>query len=515
MKQNLLKLLTLLFATNCFSQAPIIEWEKSFGGSNLDYPRNALVTSDGGYILFGNTQSNDGDVTNNHGGSDLWIVKMSGSGTLQWQKTLGGSGNEYGESIRETADGYIIVGYTYSNNGDVVGHHGGGNPDAWIVKLNTSGVIQWQKTLGTTDLETGRNIIATADGGYIVVAEKSVTIVQGPTTYSTTQYWIIKLDATGTVQWEKVYGGIGNSKPYDVLQTDDGGYVVIGETSAHDRDVVGNHAPLESVDIWMLKLTPTGEISWQKCYGGSLYERGFRIIKTNDGGYIIAGDSDSSNGDLTENKGYDDIWILKINNIGTIEWQKVFGGTTTDFVFDIFQTADSGYIFTGYTDSIDGDVVGNHGDCDAWVVKINSTGTILWQKTLGGSLCDSAFNIKPTSDGGFFMAGYNSSNDGNATQNHGSRDFWAVKLSQENLSAATFEKIKLSLFPNPASSQLNLQMENNETIDKIKITDLSGKLILEQNNNTNQVNTQNLASGIYFIQAFSGTNNYIAKFIKE
>lgn len=507
----------LFLATNIFSQAPVIEWQKSFGGSGLDYPRNALVTSDGGYIMLGNTQSNNGDVTNNHGSSDIWIVKLNALGVLQWQKTLGGSNNESAESIRETPDGYIIIGNTYSNDGDVVGFHGGGNPDVWIVKLNTVGAIQWQKTLGTTTYESGYNIIATSDGGYLAIANKNLTVVQGPTIYDTTQYWIIKLSSTGVVQWEKVYGGIGNSTPHDLLQTDDGGFMVVGETSAHDGDIVGNHGSAESVDIWLLKLTSAGDISWQKCYGGSYYERAFRIVKTSDGGYIIAGDSDSNDGDLlgTTHISYTSIWIIKIDSQGVIEWQKNYGGSQTNYSFDIFQTADSGYVFCGYTDSNDIDVTGNHGSCDAWVVKINALGIIQWQKTIGGSQCDSAFTIKPTSDDGFFMSGYNSSSDGDATQNNGLRDYWAVKLSAENLSNASFEENKLTVFPNPASNRLNLSITNNLTINKVKITDLLGKFVYEQTDNTHQINIENLTSGIYFIQVFTNESEYKTKFIKQ
>lgn len=518
MKKILLKLFLLLFVTNIFSQAPVIEWQKSFGGSGTEFSRNSLVTSDGGYILFGNSNSNDGDVTNNHGDSDLWIVKLNELGVMQWQKTYGGSNSEFAESIRETSDGYIVIGYTYSDDGDIVGFHGGGNADVWILKLNNSGVIEWQKTLGTSNYEAGKNIISTSDGGYLIIAEKSLTIVQGQTTYGTTQYWIIKIGSTGIVQWEKIYGGIGSSRPSDVLQTDEGGYMVLGETSAHDGDVIGNHGPAEREDIWLLNLTSTGDISWQKCYGGSLYERAFRIIKTSEGGYIIAGDSDSNDGDLagtTYYNDYTDIWILKINNFGEIEWQRNYGGSDINYSFDIFETTDSGYVFCGYTRSNDGDVIGNHGECDAWIVKINTLGVIQWQKTLGGSLCDSAFNIKPTTDNGFFVSGYSSSNDGDCTQNLGLRDYWAVKLSAENLSNTAFEENKLMLFPNPANTQLNLKIKNNLTIDKVKITDISGKQVFVQTNSIQQIDIKHLTTGMYFIQVFSEGKKYQAKFIKE
>lgn len=510
------KLLLVFFTINCFAQAPAIEWQMSYGGSNFDYPRNSLMTSDGGYIMFGYSSSNDGNITNNHGSFDFWVIKINEFGELQWQKTLGGSNAEYGESIRETSDGYIVVGNTYSNDGDVNGLNGV-NSDAWIVKLNYYGEIQWQKTMGNSGNDRATNIITTSDGGYIVTAEKNMGIQQGTTYYETAQYWIIKIGSEGNTQWEKTYGGIGNSIPYDILQTSDGGYVVLGETSSHNGDVIGNHGPLESVDIWLLKLNSIGDIIWQSCYGGSGYERGFKIIETNNNGFIIAGDSDSNDGDLmgTIHNGYSDIWIIKIDSIGVIEWQKNYGGSFTNYAFDIFQTSDNGYVFAGYTDSIDGDVIGNHGSCDAWVVKISSSGTIQWQKTIGGSECDAALNIKPSSDGGYFMSGYNSSNDGDATENNGSRDFWAVKLFPEQLSITTFQQENMTVYPNPTNNILNLKFPNDDVIESLIISDFLGKEVLNSNENLKQINVNNLSKGFYIINASSSFKKYQSKFIKQ
>ncbi len=164
----------------------------------------------------------------------------------------------------------------------------------------------------------------------------------------------------------------------------------------------------------------TPVISWQKCFGGSKSEEAKSIQQTSDGGYIVAGYSASTNGAVTENHGDSDYWVVKLNSTGNISWQKSFGGSYHDEARSIQQTSDGGYIVAGYSESTDGDVTGNHGDSDYWVVKLNSTGNILWQKSLGGSDDDEANSIQQTSDGGYIVAGYSQSTDGDVTGHHGS-----------------------------------------------------------------------------------------------
>jgi len=194
-----------------------------------------------------------------------------------------------------------------------------------------------------------------------------------------------------------------------------------------DGDVNGNHG---DADYWIVKLNSTGNIMWQKSYGGSSADYAESIKQTTDGGYIIAGFSESTDGDVTENYGYADYWIVKLNSTGNIMWQKSYGGSSRDEAFSIQQTSDGGYIVAGYSESTDGDVTGNYSEYDYWVVKLNSTGNIMWQKCLGGSGTDWAFSIQKTADSGYIVAGRSHSTDGDVTGHHGDADFWVVKLSK-------------------------------------------------------------------------------------
>jgi gliding motility-associated-like protein len=324
-------------------------------------------TNDGGYIVAGTSYSNDGDVSGNHGEADAWVVKLSSIGAIEWQKSLGGSGYDGSNFIQQTNDGgYILAAKSLSNDWDVSGNHGSG--DCWVVKLSNIGAIEWQKSLGGSG----------SDGGH------------------------------------------------SIQQTNDGGYIVAGTSNSNDGDVSGNHGGL---DYWVVKLTSVGAIEWQKSLGGSASEQSFSIELTNDGGYILSGFSESNDGDVSGNHGYIDYWVVKLSNIGTIEWQKSLGGSSAEMAFSIQQTNDGGYVVAGYSMSNDGDVSNTIGFVDSWVVKLTSIGAIEWQKSLGGLSVETANAIQQTNDGGYIVGGYSTSNDGDVSGNHGDHDYWVVKLS--------------------------------------------------------------------------------------
>ncbi|OAA31353.1 hypothetical protein AT15_07600 [Kosmotoga arenicorallina S304] len=400
------------------------QWQRCLGGSSYDYAISIIQTNDGGYVVAGWTASNDGDVSGNHGYYDYWVVKLNNTGAIQWQKCLGGSYNDWAKSVYQTNDGgYVVAGITYSSDGDVSGNHG--YSDYWVVKLDSTGNIQWQKCLGGSYNDWAESIIQTSDGGYVVAGftESNDGDVTG--NHGERDYWVVKLDGTGDIQWQRCLGGSGDDYAWSIIQTRDGGYVVAGITYSNDGDVSGNHG---YYDYWVVKLNNTGAIQWQKCLGGSSYDYAISIIQTNDGGYVVAGWTASNDGDVSGNHGYYDYWVVKLNNTGAIQWQKCLGGSSYDFVYSIIQTNDGGYVVAGYTDSNDGDVSGNHGGLDYWVVKLDSTGAIQWQKCFGGSNNDYAYSIYQTSDGGYVVAGYTDSNDGEVSGNHGDADYWVVKF---------------------------------------------------------------------------------------
>jgi hypothetical protein len=506
------KLLLVLFTVNCFAQAPTIQWQKNYGGTNAETVRSITLTSDNGYILIGDTNSNDTNVTGNHGNGDCWVVKIDQNGILQWQKTLGGSFTDQAANIKQTPDGgYILAATTYSHDGDITSNHG--TADYWVVKLSSTGAIEWQKTLGGSVADQAKSIALTNDGGYIVSGLSQSNDGDLTFNHGLNDYWIVKLDANGTILWQKSYGSTGNEEANDIKQTTDGGYIIAGITTDDvNGDVTQNYGQL---DFWVVKTNMSGTIEWQKSYGGNNTDRAYSIQQTLDNGFIVTGGVQSLNGLAAGNHGYSDFWVIKLDELGNIQWKKTFGGTNYDEAYHIIQTNDGNYIVIGNTSSTNGDVIANHGTTDGWILKLDATGSILWQKSVGGTLGDYAKEIKQTPDNGYIIAGYGNSTDGDATQNYGNTDFWIVKLSPDTLSNPKSEINTLTLFPNPVNNLLNLQTPNDILIDKIKIIDLTGKVMLEQTDNSHQLNTQNLASGMYLLQAFSGENKYTTKFIKE
>lgn len=329
----------------------------------------------------------------------------------------------------------MLSGFTRSSDGDVTGIHGNsGNADCWLVKIDSLGNIIWQKTFGGSKEEAMYGTVnQTFDGGYIFVARSQSS--DGDLTFNhggVDDAWVVKLDGNGNIEWQHSYGGSDRDEPYCIQQTSDSGYIFVGDTYSSDGDITSNHG---SYDCWVVKLDKKGIIEWQKTYGGSGEDAGYYIEQTSDGEYIVAGGSSSRDGDLPANRGYWDLWVMKLNTSGSIIWNKTFGGSWDDYAYCIHETKDGGFIVSGDTRSPDGDVTGyhgNYGEHDGWVLKLSSQGDLRWQKTLGGSSLEEAYDIKETSDGGYIFTGSALSDDGDVVGHHGTvdkSDFWVVKLN--------------------------------------------------------------------------------------
>ena len=434
-----------------FSQAPPISWQKCLGGSAYEGAESLQQTSDGGFIMAGFASSNDGDVSGWHEGYwmnfddfgpwvDVWVVKLNSSGAISWQKCLGGSQYDVGYAIQQTTDGgYIVAGLTASNNnGDVSGWHGNfpyNYPDAWVVKLNSSGSITWQKCLGGYDDDRAYSVQQTSDGGYIVGGYTHSNDGDVSGNHGNDDYWVVKLDASGTISWQKCLGGTGYEKCESIQQTTDGGYILSGTTTSNNGDVTGNHG---LSDFWVVKLNSSGTLTWQKCLGGSSYDYNGAIQQTFEGGYIVCGSTYSNDGDVNGNHGGNDFWVVKLDASGLPTWQNCLGSSGNEEAFDVQQTLEGGYVVAGWTNWNDGDVSGWHegyyedaggNSPDEWIVNLTSSGSLAWQKCLGGFHNDQAFSVQQTSDGGYIVGGLTFSNEADVSGNHGMDDAWVVKLS--------------------------------------------------------------------------------------
>lgn len=518
MKEKLLILITSLIFLTSFSQAPSVEWQKSFGGTQEDIAKCVLQTPDGGFIVAGSTASNDGDCTDNHGGWDFLVVKTDNTGAVVWKKCYGGSNNDKANTIIKTNDGgYLIGGETNSIDGDITGNTlpNFGLGYNWIVKINQTGTIQWQKFMpvnGETSSSV-KTIIETSSSSFIITGD--TYFPNGGNGYGDIYIATVGNDGSYNPIANIIIGGGFNDFVNDMKATNDGGYIIVGNTNSSDGFFSDtNNFDSSYEDIWVVKLTSNFTVEWLKLFGGGNSEQAFSVEQTNDGSFIVFGKTDSSDGDITQNQGNSDYWLLKLDVQGVLVWQKTYGGTGNDGGYNIKKTNDGGFILAGRSVSTDGDITLNNGGWDYWIMKIDSLGNIIWQKCYGGTGTDYAFSMDLTSDGGIIFAGQSWPNVLGENGNQGFFDFSLIKLSSSQLSTIIFDSNILSVYPNPVTTTLNIKSDQI-ALDKIIVTDCTGKIILEQTENLNSLNTENFAKGIYFLKGLSQDKALLIKFIKQ
>lgn len=497
--------LFLIYSTLAAQSAPSIEWQKALGGTHGESANAVQQTSDGGYIVAGHSMSNDGDVSGNHGGGDYWIVKLNSAGDIQWQKSLGGSNVDDAQSIRQTTDGgYIIAGSSNSSDGDISGNHG--NYDYWIVKLDSSGNMQWQKSLGGSSVDMAQSIQQTSEGGYIVAGSSSSNDGDVNGNHGGGDYWIVKLDINGNIQWQKSLGGSSSEQVNSVQQTFDGGYIIAGTTVSTDGDITISYG---NNDFWVVKLDSGGNMQWQKTLGNIGDNIGYYAQQTFDGGYIAVGTSFNPS---NLESGLPDYWVIKLSNNGTIQWDKYFGGSFHDNAITIRQTPEWEYIVAGWTASNNGQVTNHHGNLDYWIIKLDGSGNLKWEKTLGGPDFEYLTAVELTADNGYIVSGSTGSTSGDVTGHHGLIDAWVVKLSPEQLGISESQQMtQPNLYPNPAKDFFyadNLPQESN-----IDITDMSGRKIFSQKYHEKKIkiNTSAFSEGIYIVQIKSKEKIILSK----
>ena len=411
-----------------------IDFVKTFGGSKNDSGQSVIATNDGGYAILGFTQSNDGDITDSQNQNyKYWVLKFSNQDVLEWSKTYGGTLDDRGQSIIQTSDGgYALLGSSTSNDGDV--SNNSGSVDLWLAKLNVSGDIVWQNSFGFLGIDSGTSIIETADGGYLLTGVLDVTASGGAgnsnrmtSRHAGGDYWVLKLSALGAMEWSRYYGGNFTDTPEGVVQLNDGGYMIVGGSDSDDTDISSN---IGSYDFWVIRISATGELVWEKSFGGEEIDEARAIVATSDGNFLIAGDTRSDSNDVSLNRGSADMWVLKIDGSGNILWENTFGGTNFDVARATIKSQDNGFILAGSSRSDNGDVSQNKGQNDAWVVKIDSNGSLVWETSFGGSNIDFAYGIAERNDGTIIVVGDTTSNDGDISNNQGFTDLFVCKLKQ-------------------------------------------------------------------------------------
>ena len=391
-----LSLMLVLFSTckkdDCecnTANVPTIEWQRSIDNNNDAAINSVQQTTDGNYILAG-TKRNDLNSR------DYWIAKLNSNADIEWEKTYGGSSTDEAKSIQQTTDGgYIVAGHSYSVNGDVTNNNGGN--DAWILKLNANGDIEWQKTYGGSSSDYLTNIKQTADGGYIAVGYTGSNDGDVPNNQGYFDAWIIKLDANRNLEWSKTFGGTNEDWINNTQQTTNGEYLFVGGTNSNDGDITNNHG---NTDLWVIKLQANGNLSWQKTYGGNNSDAASCIQKTNDGHYIVAGSSSSNDGDITNSHGDNDAWVIKIDDLGNLLKQTTVGTNNIERANSILQTHDNNFLITGSLENANSNIN------SIFLAALDTDCNLLWQRQIPQENSDTfAKYILETPDCGYLVFG--------------------------------------------------------------------------------------------------------------
>lgn len=411
-----------------------VEWVRTFGGSGEETAQAVIATADGGYAVLGFTNSTDGDVFGKSTPvNDYWLLKFDAQGDLQWNKTYGGSKDDRGQSLVQTNDGgFALTGYAMSDDGD--GSINNGFHDNWVIKVDAQGALQWEKSFGFSGHDHSYDIITTEDGGYFFTGFLDITAAREDgntgkfstlTRHGVGEFWGTKIDATGALQWRGYFGGTNNDRSHAVVRSDDGGFVMSGFSESADFDISNTQG---SYDFWLVKIDANGNFLWERSFGGTGIEISYDIAKTRDGGYVITGNTFSTDGDVSNTNGASDIWMVKVDKEGQMLWERTYGGSGFDAAQAVIASKNGGYFIVGNTKSSDKDASTNYGENDIWMMKTDESGNLVWQKSFGGSGFDFGFDVVEHPDGSIVLVGEMASNDMEGVVSKGKSDVVMLKV---------------------------------------------------------------------------------------
>ena len=467
-----------------------ITFQRTYGGADWDEGYSVQQTTDGGYVVSGYTGSFGA------GSYDVYLIKTDANGNTIWTRTYGGGRWEEGRAVEQTSDGgYIITGYTNS--------FGAGYDDIYLIKTNASGDTDWTRTFGGAESDEGYSVQQTTDGGYIVAGSTSSFGAGSWDVY------LIKTKSNGDTTWTRTFGGAWDDGGYSVQQTADEGYIITGYAHSYGAGYW---------DVYLIKTDSNGDTVWTRTYGGTNHEHGASVQQTADGGYIIAGHTESYGA------GYWDVYFIKTDADGDTIWTRTFGGASAESGDLVRQTADGGYIITGYTGSI------GAGSYDVYLIRTDAGGDTLWTKTFGDTSRERGSWVQQTTDGGYVIAGNVGSYEAN------NFDVYLIKtdslgnvaVAEPKASPTRAPALSLSCEPNPFAGATTIRPSPfalRSSPLALHIYDAQGRAVRSFSSllpapsslmwNGSDDLGQPLPSGAYFVRLNAGSEHATARVVLQ
>jgi len=524
-------LILLIFSLKSYAQIPEIIWQQCYGDSgNNSYVQAQAI--DGGYIFAIYITSGE-NVSNYHGGGDIWVIRTDSLYNIIWEKCYGGSKADFPKKIIRINDTeFFIFGLTWSTDGDVQsGNHG--YSDIWVLRLNINGDILWEKTYGCIGIDDARDMILTPDGGFVMIDRIGIGGGDVTNFYGIGDCWMAKCDSLGNIEWEKTLGNDGLDNCMSLIINSAGNIMMIGAAQWHGG-LVECYPDGEWADVWIVELDMQGNILAQYCYGGSHYDLGYMIIELDDG-YAFVASTHSNDGDVSglhDPSGYyGDIWVVRLNQQMEIVWQKCIGGYDFDDPNYITQTEDGGFVVIGTTRSNNGDVSGNPswpGTYGAiWVVKLDVQGNIEWQKVYGGwgsERLENPHTILKKSDYNYVIAAsttFSPSHDVQCGTFSANRNAWIFEIALPDTvnvitTAASAREIKI--YPNPAKNLVQFEVQSSRfKVGELLMFDVFGRQVARKEITSEQsiLDVSGLPGGVYFYRLVLGEITYAGKFVVQ
>ena len=461
-----------IFSTVTLSQVPDTLWTKKVGGTGIDVGNEIIQTSDRGFVVAGYTTSFGA------GQRDAYLVKLDSFGNILWQKTYGTNLLEQAYSVKETNDGGLIISaFVYAATANL-----------FLIRTNQDGDTSWTKNIGLSGNDFGTYIQLTDDGGFLVIGYTDSNISNGDR-----DVWLLRLESTGTVLWQRTYGGTDAEEGYKLLKLSDGNLLISGYSqsfSSGDRDG------------WIVKVDSSGNFIWSKSYGSGSYDEFTAAAEDENGNLYYTG--------TTESSGDRDLWIVKTDSGGNHLFTKTYGGSQWEWGYDIERTNDGNFILTGYSQS------NSSGLKQLWILKIDQQGDTLWTKLISSVNGSEGYSIIQTQDNGFAVTGV-------AASSGTGPDVWVIRLKPKGTSGIEDEVFRLPKtfalmqnYPNPFNPSTKISWQSSVgSHQTLKIYDVLGNEVATLVNEYRNAGSyeidfkpassiKNLASGIYFYRLQAG-----------